>query len=54
MSQNRRREDGAHERRERLLFMLVVTEVFIAPPTHRERKREPGEGGCFVWKEKDR
>lgn len=34
--------------------MLVVTEVFIAPPTHRDRKREMGEGGCFVQKERER
>lgn len=34
--------------------MLVVTEVFIAPPTLRDRKRELGEGGCFVQKGKER
>lgn len=26
--------------------MLVVTEVFIAPPTHGECGREMGERGC--------
>lgn len=35
-------------RRARFVFMLVVTEVFIAPPTHREREREKSEGGRFV------
>lgn len=34
--------------------MLVVTEVFIAPPTHRDGKREMGEGGCFVQKDEER
>lgn len=39
MSQKWKKEGGgrAGEERERFVFMLVVTEVFIAPPTHRER-----------------
>lgn len=28
--------------------MLVVTEVFIAPPTRGERERERGERGCVA------
>lgn len=41
-------EEGgrAAEERERFVFMLVVTEVFIAPPTPGERERETGERGC--------
>lgn len=27
------------ERRERFVFMLLETEVFLAPPTHSHRKR---------------
>lgn len=34
--------------------MLVVTEVFIAPPTHRKREREMGERGCIVQQESER
>lgn len=33
-------EGGERERRERIVFMLVVTEVFIAPPTQGESGRE--------------
>lgn len=43
---------GEQERRERFVFMLLETEVFIAPPTHRDRKRGMGERGCFVEKER--
>lgn len=53
VSQKWRKEGGERER-ERLVFMLVVTEVFIAPPTHRDGKREMGEGGCFVQKDEER
>lgn len=34
--------------------MLVVTEVFIAPPTRSDKKRKTGEGGCFVQREEER
>ena len=50
MSQKRR----AGEERERFVFMLVVTEVFIAPPTHGERERGMAEGGCVVQEVKER
>lgn len=52
MSQKWRKE-GEQERRERFVFMLVVTEVFIAPPTHTEREREMGERGCTIQKKKE-
>lgn len=45
---------AGEEERERPVFMLVVTEVFIAPPTHGDGKREMGEGGCFVQKDEER
>lgn len=55
VSQKWRKEKGeVGEERERFVFMLVVTEVFIAPPTHGERERKMGEGGCIVQKEKER
>lgn len=41
---------GEQERRERFVFMLLETEVFLAPPTHSHRKRGMGEEGCFVGK----
>lgn len=44
----------AGEERERFVFMLVVTEVFIAPPTHGDKEREMGEGGCVAQKERER
>lgn len=45
---------GEQERRERFVFMLLETEVFLAPPTHSHRKRGMGEEGCFVGKERRR
>lgn len=54
MSQKWRKEEGEQKRRERFVFMLVVTGVFIAPPTQGERKQEMGEGGCIIEKERDR
>lgn len=44
-------ETRGEERRERFVFMLLETEVFLAPPTHRRRKRGMGEEGCFVGRE---
>lgn len=56
MSQKWRKEGGGKPggERERFVFMLVVTEVFIAPPTHTERERGMGERGCIVQKESKR
>lgn len=54
MSQKwKKEEEGEQERRERFVFMLVVTGVFLAPPTQGDRKGETGEGGCDVQGEKE-
>lgn len=39
-------EEEQGQGRERLAFMLLVTEVFIAPPTHRQGEELTGERGC--------
>lgn len=49
-----RGEEGREEeRRERFVFMLLETEVFLAPPTHSHRKRGMAEEGCVVGRERE-